>query len=376
MTLLEVKVSCPVYDSFRVRQVGGMFDVPITGRAEERFCVDVPDWLSGKDWQIGLIVGPSAGGKSTIAKKLFGEQVYEPRNWPTDRAIIDCFGQQPIKEITHLLTAVGLSSPPSWLKPFQVLSGGEQFRCDLARALATEKTLVVFDEFTSVVDRTVAQVVSAAAAKAIRAGHISKRFVAVTCHYDVTAWLTPDWVLDMATGEFSRRSLRRPPIRLEIFRCRHEAWRLFKKHHYLSADLHRSARCYLAVWEERPTAFCAVLNTICRQGVYRISRLVTLPDFQGLGIGTALAEAVGETYLDAGKRFTIAGSHPAILAHCSRSPRWRLVRVKKVGCERLPKTVNNYRGSLGRSVASFEYLGGGFSGSVSQNDGCSCSLRD
>jgi hypothetical protein len=54
MTLLEVKVSCPVYDSFRVRQVCGMFDVPITGRAEERFCVDVPAWLSGSKTNLAL----------------------------------------------------------------------------------------------------------------------------------------------------------------------------------------------------------------------------------------------------------------------------------------------------------------------------------
>ncbi|MEP6900292.1 MAG: hypothetical protein ABJA66_01000, partial [Actinomycetota bacterium] len=38
-------------------------------------------------------------------------------------------------EITTTLTAVGLASPPSWLKPYPVLSNGEKFRCDLAMAL-------------------------------------------------------------------------------------------------------------------------------------------------------------------------------------------------------------------------------------------------
>ena len=80
--------------------------------------------------------------------------------------------------------------------------------------------LVVFDEFTSVVDRNVAKVCSAAIAKGIRRGHIPCRFVAVTCHYDVAEWLEPDWVLDMATvrarngGVFGGR-----PIELEIHRC-------------------------------------------------------------------------------------------------------------------------------------------------------------
>src|SRR6185369_4661225 len=118
---------------------------------------------------------------------------------------VDCFGELPIREIVGLLTAVGLSSPPSWIKPYCVLSGGERFRCDLARALsflplppgegrgegAAEMTsnvasphpnplpkgegterLVVFDEFTSVVDRTVAKIASAAVAKAIRGRRI------------------------------------------------------------------------------------------------------------------------------------------------------------------------------------------------------------
>ena len=96
-----------------------------------------------------------------------------------------------------MLTAVGFSSPPAWIKPYRVLSQGERFRCDLARALLTRKRRVVFDEFTSVVDRTVARIGAAAVAKAVRRMP-EKQFVAVTCHYDVAEWLEADWVLDMA----------------------------------------------------------------------------------------------------------------------------------------------------------------------------------
>ena len=74
--------------------------------------------------------------------------------------------------------------------------------------------MVAFDEFTSVVDRTVAKVCSAAIAKGIRQGHIPCRFVAVTCHYDVAEWLEPDWVLDMATGEMDTYIARRYTIPL------------------------------------------------------------------------------------------------------------------------------------------------------------------
>ena len=43
--------------------------------------------------------------------------------------------RQVPKEIVKMLTDVGFSSPPGWIKPYSVHSNGEQFRCDLAKAL-------------------------------------------------------------------------------------------------------------------------------------------------------------------------------------------------------------------------------------------------
>lgn len=71
-------------------------------------------------------------------------------------AVIDDFPEDmTTEEIEKLFYAVGFGSVPCWLKPFKVLSNGEKMRVMLARALA-EKDFFVFDEFTSVVDRTVA----------------------------------------------------------------------------------------------------------------------------------------------------------------------------------------------------------------------------
>jgi len=369
MPTLDVTVSCPIYDSFRVQQVAGMFDVPVQERATERFRVEVPEL--GEAWRIGLIVGPSGSGKSTLARRLFGDRLLRAHQWPSDRAVIDCLGDRPIKDIISLFTAVGFGSPPSWIKPYQVLSTGEQFRCDLARALATAEAtgqasglsdsrslpLVAFDEFTSVVDRKVARVTSAAIAKGIRRGTIGGRFVAVTSHYDVTEWLPPDWVIDMATSEFSWRHLPRPPIQLQLVRCHRRAWSLFARHHYLSSSLVPTARCFLALWDEIPVAFCATVSLIGHKGRWRITRLVTLPDYQGLGIGMSLLESVAELHRQEGHRVNVTASHPAMIAHCRRSPKWRTVDVKKTGSARVVGFVKNYRSSLGRAVVSFEYLG-------------------
>ncbi len=285
-----------------------------------------------------------------------------------------------MRQITGLLTAVGFSSPPSWIKPYGVLSNGEQFRCDLARGLAegcrlsavsfqpettsgrqptadSRQPLLVFDEFTSVVDRNVAKIGSAAIAKAIRGGTVSCRFVAVTCHYDVAEWLEPDWILDMATSGLVRRRLRRPPIRLEICRTTYRAWPLFARHHYLSGSLSRAANCYVAMWNDVPVAFCAVLPLVGWKARRRISRIVTLPDYQGIGIGMHLAEAVAGLLRGEGLRVNVTASHPALIAHCRRSPHWRLVQVLKTGSRQIHRFIQGYRGSLGRAVVSFEYVG-------------------
>ena len=73
-----------------------------------------------------------------------------------------------LDDITKSFNAVGFSSPPSWLKSYNVLSNGEKMRVDLARALLENKELFVFDEFTSVVDRYIAKIGSLAVQKTIR----------------------------------------------------------------------------------------------------------------------------------------------------------------------------------------------------------------
>src|SRR5690348_6392342 len=121
MPVHEFQLDCTIRDSFRVRQVAGMFDLPVEDPLPQQFRFELPE-LS-EPWQIGLIVGPSASGKSTLARRVFGSAVYDPGDWPSDRAVIDSFDPDlPIKQITRTLTAVGFSSPPAWLRPYAQLS--------------------------------------------------------------------------------------------------------------------------------------------------------------------------------------------------------------------------------------------------------------
>ncbi|GHT39908.1 hypothetical protein FACS189427_13820 [Planctomycetales bacterium] len=210
-----------------------------------------------------------------------------------------------------LFTTVGFSSPPSWLKPFNVLSNGEKFRCDLAMSLALavseNKPLVVFDEFTSVVDRNVAKIASAALSKTIKTKRKTgtyPKFIAVSCHYDIAEYLEPDYLLDTASGKLERRSLRRANINLQVFCCKQHIWKLFAKHHYLSGTLAKCCTCYLAVWNEEPVAFCAVIPQYGFKNRKRVSRIVVLPDYQGIGIGAAFLESIASMYVEANSIYT------------------------------------------------------------------------
>ena len=73
-------------------------------------------------------------------------------------------------------------------------------RMDLARCILEEKDQIVFDEFTSVVDRVVAKTASFAISKAVR--KLNKKFIAVSCHKDIIEWLEPDWVFDTEKQKF------------------------------------------------------------------------------------------------------------------------------------------------------------------------------
>jgi len=342
-------------------QLEGIFDIPPSKKNSLSWSVDfeIPD-----AWNIGAIVGPSGCGKTTIARELFAGQVMSGFDWDDNKSIVDDFPKNmSIKDICDLLSSVGFSSPPSWVRPFRVLSNGEQFRVNMARMVAESKDLFVVDEFTSVVDRTVAQIGSAAIAKTIR--RKNKKFVAVSCHYDILDWLQPDWVYQPATGEFfSGRWLhQRPKIELAVYRVHSDAWQLFRKHHYLDTNLNKAAACFVAFWDGVPVAFSAVLHFPhpTARNMKREHRTVCLPDYQGVGIGNALSDFIGALCKGLGFRYLSETSHPAMIRSRARSKNWEMKQAPTIRRALTGKTSTTaqkwHAEARKRLVASFEYIG-------------------
>lgn len=182
--------------TFRVSKVMADFDVD-PKHSNEHFegDFDLPE-----KWNVGIIVGKSGTGKTTIAKDMFGEELISGFEYKNKSVIDDMSKNKSVEDISKAFYSVGFGSVPSWLKPYSVLSNGEKMRVDIARSIL-EKDFIVFDEFTSVVDREVAKVASMAVSKAIRKQN--KKFIAVTCHYDVIDYLEPDWIFNTDTMTFS-----------------------------------------------------------------------------------------------------------------------------------------------------------------------------
>lgn len=360
MPRIDCVVESRIARTSRVRQLEAMFDVPAADASHLEWHGDVD--LDARPWNVGLIVGPSGSGKTTMARAMFADAMHAPA-WRGEGAVVDEFAADAsIADIASACQAVGFNTIPAWLRPYNVLSMGERFRVELARRFVETTGLVVVDEFTSTVDRQVANIGSHAVQKWARRN--ARQFVAVTCHYDVMEWLQPDWVLEPATMTLTWRALqRRPPIDGHICRVPRATWQMFAPYHYLTADLPSSANCFALIVRGRPVAFAGVRRQphASARNIMALSRLVTLPDWQGLGLSPLLATTLGALYKATGERLHSYPAHPALIRTFDKSSAWAM--RKRPGTYASVLTGPNSSSSIsssgqgGRPNAVFAYTG-------------------
>ena len=309
------------------------------------------------NWNIGVIYGGSGTGKTTLLKE-FGNLTID--EFDAHKPLISNFDWLEPKEATFLLSSMGLASVPTWLRPYALLSNGEQYRASLAYKVgkASKNDVILIDEFTSVVDRDVAKAMSNALQKYIR--RTNKKIILASCHFDIMEWLLPDWTYSPLKGRVEKPSCRRssrPKIELQIFRCRYETWDLFKQHHYLTEDLNKASKCFIFIWNNKPIGFIAILPfpNGAFKDAYRVSRLVILPDFQGLGIGLKVLNYISQLYFNDNKTMYMRTSNPALYLGLKKNKNW--CETSNSGKDRKGGTLFKDGVKSYRIAYSFKYVG-------------------
>jgi ABC-type lipoprotein export system ATPase subunit len=389
---INIHKEVEIEPTIRTELLGSMFEIPtkqklsvtLTGESEH----------DRRDYNIGLIVGPSGSGKTLILNSIFGTP--SVLGWGHKSVIDDFPSSLSMEEISRVCSSVGFNTIPSWLRPYSVLSNGERFRAETARfLLGSDKSPITVDEFTSVVDRQVAQFACHSVQKYVRES--GKKLVVASCHYDIIPWLQPDWLLEPGNPcRFTWRSLQsRPPINVSVSRVQYQAWNLVKEFHYLTQELNKAARCYglfvhpsttksdsglpesdaqyvsgrdnmrdgsdedkIPGTQGRLASFCGVLHRPHPRvsDISGFTRMVTLPDFQGLGLAMVLANTVGSAYKAMGRRLHSYPNHPSWIRSYQRNKDW--LQVKASG-EFSPKrgATSTVGGFGGRRCAVFFYVG-------------------
>lgn len=375
MKKIEVHNRVSDFNSYRAARVKSLFN------AENGCNFDlVVEADLDFDWNIGVVVGPSGSGKTSIGKMIFGgeNKIYDYHDgWDADKPIIDCIAPGgDFNEVTGALANVGLGDVPAWLRPFRVLSNGEQFRAGLARVVCERPQEIVIDEFTSVIDRQIAKIGSQAFQKAWRRNNPGGKVVLLTPHYDILEWVQPDWVIDTKTKTFSKEHLQRPKINLDIWQVNSDYWKFYKPHYYLNLPMPIAAQYFIGTVDGELACHIAI-SPMFQCGGYRGTRLVTMPEWQGAGVGSKFLNFMGQYCIDGKARCNkhlpmyFHTSHPQLCGYLRHSKKWVQVSAemygvnKKKNAESINKhgTKLNVLKSTGygghfRAVQGFKYVGG------------------
>ena len=351
--------------SFRCQKAANSLDIDIAKKLRHEFKVEAD---LETEYNVGLIVGASGSGKTTLAREIWGKGCFKEM---LDLAlpVIDQFPEEmPYEDCARILAGVGLTSVPCWIRPAVTLSNGQRCRAEIALQMARDADgVVVIDEWTSVVDRTVAKVMSHCIQKHARKR--GKRIVLLSCHYDVLDWLNPDWIIDCNKQKYvNRRGLqrgfkRREKIRFDIREVDRSSWRYFSKYHYLSERLPGGhiETFGLFCGEDQIGFQCFANYTPHRPGTVEImhsNRTVVHPDYAGMGLGILVINKSSAIMKARGYRVMAKFSSVPIFKSMSKQAEWKFKGEARNFKTQIGGKMER-RGGFRRDVRTFcfEYVG-------------------
>lgn len=121
--------------------------------------------------------------------------------------------------------------------------------------------------------------------KAWRKGNPNGKVVLLTPHY---------WVIDTKTKTFERElPLQRPKIDLQIWKVNSDYWEFYKPHYYLDLPMPIASEYFIGVVDGELACHLAI-SPMFQCGGYRGTRLVTMPEWQGAGVGSRFLNFMGQ----------------------------------------------------------------------------------
>ncbi len=127
----------------------------------------------------------------------------------------------------------------------------------------------------------------------------------------------------------------------------------------MNSELTASSVCYGLYDDNDIIGFMAVLHQPHGKNkkIKRCSRLVILPDYQGIGLGTRFLTKIAELYKAQEFDFSIVTSAKNMIRSLSMSDKWAMVRYGTNKCSSTKSAIDYKRKSLRNNckTASFFY---------------------
>lgn len=361
----SITLKSPVSNSFRCKKAADSLDIDVEKKSVHHLSVDADITT---DFNIGLVIGVSGSGKTTFAKEIYGSEVFK-NDIDESKPIIEQFPKEmTYDECAQVLNGVGLTSVPCWIRPVYTLSNGQKARAEVALQLCGDKEIIVIDEWTSVVDRTVAKVMSVCVQKMAR--RQKKKVILLSCHYDIVDWVNPDWIIDCNKQNYTNRRLlwldykREEKLNFEIRKADRKTWKMFSKYHYLSDKLPGGhIETFGLFHNEEQIGFQCFANYVpwgnkLKKKQMHSNRTVVHPDYAGLGLGVMIINETSKLMsveFDVRAKFTSTPIYKAFVRHPDK---WKLTTVER-------KMKANLSGNMTRAggfrekvkTYSFKYIG-------------------
>ena len=87
-----------------------------------------------------------------------------------------------------------------------------------------------------------------------------------------------------------------------------------------------------------------------RKGWKRGHRMVVLPDYQGIGIGTAFEEYTSQYYADLGWNVAVLTTTPALVNALKKSKKWDLIRFGRADPRGIKEYSRHYNNANIKSI--------------------------